>query len=73
MFFSFNYCNRILADKQIPQTCIKFAKERLDELKEKNIVYNLMSHVTYMCDIGLIPSTAIREIFKIVTEDCTVT
>ncbi len=61
-----NYC-RVLADKHIPQTCIKFAQEKLNELREKNIIYNLMSHMIYMCDIGLVTASIILKVFKIVT------
>lgn len=55
------------------QICLMFAREKLDELKEKNIVHNFISHIVYMCDIGLVPSSIIREICRIISEHPTVT
>ena len=56
---------RILADKQVSSICILFAKQKKKELLEKHIVYNFISHVIYICDIGLIPTATLTEVVKV--------
>ena len=60
---------RIMADKQMPQACLTFAKEKKQELKEKSILYNLVTHIIYMCDIGLVPPCTLTEVIRVIQND----
>lgn len=55
---------RSIADKQLPNFCLRFAHVRKQELEEKRLKYNFISHVIYMCDIGLVPPSTITEVNK---------
>lgn len=61
--------NKIMADKQMPQACLTFAKEKKQELKEKSILYNLVTHIIYMCDIGLVPPCTLTEVIRVIQND----
>ena len=52
--------HRLIADKQIPNACVKFATEKQGELLEKGIGRNFMTHLIALCDFGLISPAVIR-------------
>ena len=60
------FCCRLIAAKQLPAACLKFAKERREELIEKDIVQNFMTHLITLCDIGLINPTVLKDSMAVV-------
>lgn len=52
---------RIIADKQIPLACIKFAEQRGQLLREKGLVPNFLSHMINLFDFGLVSPSTLRE------------
>ena len=52
---------RLIAAKQIPAACLSFAHEKKEELIEKGIVQNFMTHLIALCDIGLINPTVLKD------------
>ena len=59
---------RLIAEKQVPQACIKFSKENGKLFHEKGIVPNFMTHLISLFDIGLITPTTIKESMCVVYE-----
>ena len=51
--------NSLIADKQVPIHCLKFAQEQRQTIKDKGIVHNFMAHLISLCDYGLIPPRVI--------------
>ena len=58
--------NRLIADKQIPAACVKFAQVSREVLTEKDIVQNFMAHLINLCDFGLISPAVIRASMNII-------
>lgn len=52
---------RIIADKQVPMACIKFARQRGALLREKGLVPNYMSHLVNLFDLGLVAPSILKE------------
>jgi polycomb protein SUZ12 len=57
--------HKIIADKQVSEICLLFAKNKKTELASNNVTYNFISHIIYMCDIGLISPTTLLKIIDI--------
>ena len=66
--FHLPHTHRLIADKQIPNACIKFATEKQGELMEKGIGRNFMTHLIALCDFGLISPAIIRTCMGIMLE-----
>ena len=52
---------RVIADKQVPVSCIKFAREKGALLREKGLVPNYMSHLVNLFDLGLVGPSILKE------------
>jgi len=65
--FVFCHClHRLIADKQIPTACVKFAQQKRAEILRKGISRNFMTHLIALCDFGLISPAVIRSSMNIV-------
>ena len=64
---------RLIAAKQIPDACLSFAREKKEELIEKGIVQNFMTHLITLCDIGLINPTVLKNSMTVVYTNTTTT
>ena len=62
---------RLIAAKQIPTACLIFAREKKEQLIEKGIVQNFMTHLITLCDIGLINPTVLKDSMKTVYSTAT--
>ena len=52
---------RLIATKQLPAACLMFACEKKEELIEKGIVQNFMTHLIALCDTGLINPAVLKD------------
>lgn len=52
---------RIIAEKQMPLACIKFAKEKGKQMVQDGLVPNFMAHLVNLFDLGLITPTNLKE------------
>lgn len=60
---------RALADKQVPQACLLFAHQKKDDLANKRLLHNFISHLIYMCDIGLVTPSTLTEVTRFLYND----
>ena len=67
LFLSF--MSRLIASKQVPAACLTFARQRKQELIEKGIVQNFMTHLITLCDVGLINPMVLKDSMAIVYSD----
>ena len=48
------FFQRVIAEKQIPRACLKFAAESAEKIAAKGLVHNFLAHLVSLCDFGLI-------------------
>lgn len=64
----FSLEKRIIAEKQVPQACLKFVTENGKEIIERALVPNFLSHLVSLFDYGLISPAIVKESMRVIHE-----
>ena len=56
----------MIADKQIPVACLRFAQQKRQLLHERGLVPNFMSHMVNLFDFGLLPPAVLKKGMQVI-------
>ena len=56
----------MIADKHLPNACVRFSQEKGSEILQRNHVHSFLAHLVSLCQFGLISLSVIKTSMDII-------